>query len=165
MENTTKKKKEEDSKLKDKVLFVNRTAKVVKGGRRFGFSALVIVGDENGSVGCGFAKANELSDAIRKSEEMARHNMITFEQEDGTIPHEIFVKSDGVTLLLKPAPEGTGIVAGSKVRAILESAGVRNIIAKMYGSCNPVNQVYATFKALKMLRNRKETLQMRGVAC
>jgi small subunit ribosomal protein S5 len=153
-----------EEELEEKVLFVNRCAKVVKGGRKFSFSALILVGDRNGHVGYGFAKANELTDAIRKGGEAARKSLISFEMEGTTIPHEIMVDFDGAKLLLKPAPEGTGIVAGSRVRSILEFAGVRDVVAKSLGSNNPINQVKATFKALLELRNREKTMQMRGMA-
>jgi len=153
-----------DENFEEKVLFVNRCAKVVKGGRKFSFSALILVGDHNGRVGYGFAKANELTDAIRKGGEAARKNLITFEMEGTSIPHEIHVEYDGAMLLLRPAPEGTGIVAGSRVRAILEFAGVRDVVAKSLGSNNPINQVKATFKALSQLCNRQKTMEMRGMA-
>jgi small subunit ribosomal protein S5 len=153
-----------EESLEEKVLFVNRCSKVVKGGRKFSFSALILVGDHNGNVGYGFAKANELTDAIRKGGDAARKNLITFEMEGTTIPHEITVEFDGAILLLKPAPEGTGIVAGSRVRSILEFAGLRDVVAKSMGSNNPMNQVKATFKALTSLLNRQKTLQARGAA-
>jgi small subunit ribosomal protein S5 len=153
-----------EDNLEEKVLFVNRCAKVVKGGRKFSFSALILVGDHNGHVGYGFAKANELTDAIRKGGEAARKNLISFEMEGTTIPHEIIVEFDGAKLLLKPAPEGTGIVAGSRVRSILEFAGLRDVVAKSIGSNNPINQVKATFKALLQLCNRQKVEQMRGAA-
>lgn len=147
--------------LVEKVLFVNRCAKVVKGGRKFSFSALILVGNGDGKVGFGFAKANELTDAIKKGGELARKNLITFEREGTTIPHEILVHFDGAILLLKPAKEGTGIVAGSKVRAVLEAAGVKDVVAKSSGSNNPINQTRATFKALQSLKSRKEIMGMR----
>ncbi|MCH9608716.1 MAG: 30S ribosomal protein S5 [Chlamydiales bacterium] len=156
--------KQKSDDLDEKVLFVNRCSKVVKGGRKFSFSALILIGDRKGRVGYGFAKANELTDAIRKGGEAARKNLMTFEMENTTIPHEVFVDYDGSKLLLKPAPEGSGVVAGSRVRSILEFAGVRDVVAKSLGSNNPLNQVKAAFKALESLRNRKETLEMRGVA-
>lgn len=151
-----------EESLEEKVLFVNRCSKVVKGGRKFSFSALILVGDHNGRVGYGFAKANELTDAIRKGGEAARKNLISFEMEGTTIPHEVLVDYDGATLLLKPAPAGSGVVAGSRVRSILEFAGVRDVVAKSIGSNNPINQVKATFKALLSLRSRKATMEMRG---
>lgn len=151
----------EDS-LEEKVLFVNRCSKVVKGGRKFSFSALILVGDGAGNIGYGFAKANELTDAIRKGGLLARKNMVTFEREGSTIPHEIEVDYDGARLLMRPAPEGTGVVAGSKVRAILVAAGLKDVVAKNLGSNNPINQVKATFKALLSLRNRKEVMKLRS---
>ncbi|MCP5469688.1 MAG: 30S ribosomal protein S5 [Chlamydiales bacterium] len=153
-----------DDGLEEKVLFVNRCSKVVKGGRKFSFSALILVGDQNGSVGYGFAKANELTDAIRKGGEAARKNMVTFEMEGVTIPHEVLVDYDGARLLLKPAPDGTGVVAGSRVRSILEFAGLRDVVAKNLGSNNPINQVKATFKALLKLRNKKRRMELRGIS-
>ncbi|MCH9627629.1 MAG: 30S ribosomal protein S5 [Chlamydiales bacterium] len=153
-----------DDNLEEKVLFVNRCSKVVKGGRKFSFSALILVGDHNGRVGFGFAKANELTDAIRKGGEAARKNMITFEMNGTTIPHEVLVDYDGAKLLLKPAPEGSGVVAGSRIRSILEFAGLRDVVAKSIGSNNPINQVKATFKALLQLRSREAALAIRGQA-
>lgn len=153
----------EDSGLEEKVLHINRCAKVVKGGRKFSFSALMLVGDGKGKVGYGFAKANELSEAIQKGRDLARKNMIRFEMVQGTIPHEVVVQWDGVRLLLKPAGEGTGVIAGSVVRSILEAAGVRDIVAKNLGGNNPINQVKATFKALGMLMNREEIFKLRGL--
>ncbi len=155
--------KNEDN-LEEKVLFVNRCSKVVKGGRKFSFSALILVGDHNGRVGFGFAKANELTDAIRKGGEAARKNLITFEMEGTTIPHEVLVDFDGAKLLLKPSREGSGVVAGSRIRSILEFAGVRDVVAKSIGSNNPINQVKATFKALCQLRSRQEALKIRGLS-
>jgi len=149
--------------LEEKVLFINRCSKVVKGGRKFSFSALILVGDGEGHVGYGFAKANEVSDAIRKGSEAAKKNIITFEMEKATIPHEVIYTWDGAKVLLKPAPEGTGVIAGSKVRAVLELAGVRDVVAKSLGSNNPLNLVIATFKALMSLQNKAELLEMRGI--
>ncbi|MCH9610435.1 MAG: 30S ribosomal protein S5 [Chlamydiales bacterium] len=153
-----------DDGLEEKVLFVNRCSKVVKGGRKFSFSALILVGDRKGKVGFGFAKANELTDAIRKGGESARKNMISFEVDGDTIPHEVFVDYDGAQLLMKPAPDGKGVVAGSRVRSILEYAGLRNVVAKSMGSNNPINQVKATFKALSSLRNKKQMMELRGMS-
>lgn len=155
------KKRDDKSNLEEKVLYVNRCSKVTTGGRKFSFSALILVGDCNGQVGYGFAKANELTDAIQKGGEAARKNLMTFEMEGTTIPHEILVNCDGAKLLLKPARPGTGVVAGSRVRSVLELAGIKDIVAKSLGSRNPFNQVKATFKALSELRNRKKTLAMR----
>ncbi len=155
--------KQNHDELEEKVLYINRCAKVVKGGRKFSFSALILVGDENGHVGFGFAKANEVSDAIKKGTEVARKNVFSFEMDGDTIPHEIYVEWDGAKLLLKPAPDGTGVVAGSKVRAVLELAGIKNVVAKSQGSNNPLNQVRATVIALKKLRNKHKCLEQRGV--
>ena len=152
------------SEFDEKVLYINRCSKVVKGGRKFSFSALVIIGDGQGHIGFGFAKANEVSDAIRKGTEAARKNVMTFEMEGRTIPHEIDVEWDGSRILLKPAREGTGVIAGSKVRSVLELGGVKDIVAKSYGSNNPLNQVRATLKALSSLKNRQECLEIRGLA-
>lgn len=152
------------SEYDEKVLYINRCSKVVKGGRKFSFSALILVGDGKGNVGFGFAKANEVSDAIRKGGEAARKNVFGFEMEGTTIPHEITVEWDGAKVMLKPAPEGTGVIAGSKVRAVLELGGVKNVVAKSFGSNNPLNQVRATIRALGMLRNRLKSLQNRGLA-
>ncbi len=152
------------SEFEEKVLYINRCSKVVKGGRKFSFSALVIIGDGQGHIGFGFAKANEVSDAIRKGTEAARKNVMTFEMEGRTIPHEIEVEWDGSRILLKPAREGTGVIAGSKVRSVLELGGLKDIVAKSYGSNNPLNQVRATLKALSSLKNRHECLAIRGLA-
>jgi len=156
--------KKENDQFEEKVLFVNRCSKVVKGGRKFSFAALILVGNGAGKIGIGFAKANELTDAIRKGGESARKDLVEFEMVGSTIPHEIEVDYDGARVLLKPAPEGTGVVAGSRVRSILEYAGYKNVVAKSMGSNNPLNQVKATFKALSKLKNRKKILASRGVA-
>jgi small subunit ribosomal protein S5 len=162
--NTDSSKKEKaNSDLTEKVLYVNRCAKVVKGGRKFSFSALILVGDNKGRVGYGFAKANELTDAIRKGGEAARKNMVSCPMEGTTIPHEITIHWDGATVFLKPAPAGTGVIAGSKVRAILELAGIKDVMAKNLGSSNPINQVKATFQAIGQLATRDELRQRRGL--
>ena len=153
-----------ESDLEEKVLYINRCAKVVKGGRKFSFSALVLVGDNNGQVGYGFAKANELTDAIRKAGQVARKDLLTVTMHGTTIPHEVQVKWDGALILLKPAKEGTGVIAGSMVRSILEFAGIKDVMAKSIGSNNPLNQVHATFEALKQLNSREEIAHSRGVA-
>ena len=157
-------KEPEKKEFEEKVIFVNRCAKVLKGGRKFSFSALVVVGNENGLVGYGFAKANELTDSIRKAREDAHKNIITFVRNGSTIPHEVHSKKDGVRILIKPAPEGAGVIAGPKIRAVLELAGVKDAVAKSLGSSNPVNMIRATFKALQSLRSRDEVLKNRGVA-
>lgn len=157
MAKAPKSKRQEDfgTEFEEKVLYINRCSKVVKGGRKFSFSALILIGDGQGHIGYGFAKANEVSDAIRKGSEAARKNVFSIEMEGSTIPHEVYVEWDGAKVLLKPAPSGTGIVAGSKVRSVLEMGGVKDIIAKNLGSNNPLNQVKATFKALMQLKNRE----------
>lgn len=152
--------KQSSNELQEKVLFINRCSKVVKGGRKFSFSALILVGDGK-RVGYGFAKANELTDAIRKGGENARQNLMEVEMEGTTIPHEIGVKWDGVEILFKPAPEGSGVIAGSMVRSVLEMAGIKDVMAKNLGGNNPINQVKATFKALKTLRARESIREVR----
>jgi small subunit ribosomal protein S5 len=161
--NDRKRRDKPKDNLEEKVLYINRCAKVVKGGRKFSFSALILVGDSNGNIGFGFAKANEVSDAIRKGTETARKNIFSFETKNNTIPHEVSVEWDGAQLLLKPAPEGTGVVAGSKVRSVLELAGIKDVVAKSQGSNNPLNQIRATLIALKKLRNPKKCLEERGL--
>ena len=161
--NSEQRKEKVSSEFTEKVLYINRCSKVVKGGRKFSFSALILVGDGKGRVGYGFAKANELTDAIRKGGESARKNLKSYPREGNTIPHEVIADWDGARLLLKPAPDGAGVIAGSKPRAVLEMAGFKDVMAKSLGSSNPVNQVKATFKALSMLHSRKMIKQMRGV--
>ena len=158
------KKDKVNSDITEKVLHINRCSKVVKGGRKFSFSALILVHDTSGSVGIGFAKANELTDAIRKGGESARKNMKRYPMEGTTIPHEVLMKSDGALLLLKPAPEGTGVKAGSKVRTILEAVGLKDVVAKSLGSANPINLVLATIKALSQLKTRENIAATRGAA-
>ncbi|MDP1879936.1 MAG: 30S ribosomal protein S5 [Parachlamydiaceae bacterium] len=155
-------KKEKDDELTVKVMYINRCSKVVKGGRKFSFSALIVVGNGKGKVGCGFGKGNELTDAISKGEDAARKNIITCAFEGTTIPYEMTSRCDGATLLFKPAPPGTGIIAGTKPGAVLELAGYKDVMIKNLGARNPVNQVYAAFKALKQFIPREEVMQMRG---
>jgi small subunit ribosomal protein S5 len=159
-QNQSKEKPQSD--FEEKVLYINRCSKVVKGGRKFSFSALILVGDGKGKIGYGFAKANELTDAIRKGGEAAKKNMMSFAREGTTIPHEVIVSWDGAQILLRPAPEGSGVIAGSKVRSVLEMAGIKDVMAKSLGSSNPINQVKATFKALDELTNRNEIKSLRG---
>lgn len=152
-----------DDGLVEKVIFINRSSKVVKGGRRFNFSALIVVGDKNGKVGLGLGKANEVAEAIRKGNEVARRKMITVAIGQTTIPHQVLSDFDGARVLLRPATEGTGVIAGKTVRAVLESAGLRNILTKSLGSRNPANVAKATITALQQLRHREEILGKRGV--
>jgi small subunit ribosomal protein S5 len=158
-----RKKEEASSEYEEKVIYINRCSKVVKGGRKFSFSALILVGDGAGRIGLGFAKANEVSDAIRKGSEAARKNVFSFELDGTTIPHEILVNWDGARVMLKPAKKGRGIIAGSKVRAVLELGGVKDVVAKSFGSNNPINQTKAAARALMLLKSRKTSLEMRGI--
>ena len=148
--------------LKEKVVAINRVAKVVKGGRNFRFSALVVVGDENGHVGAGNGKSTEVPEAIKKAIEDAKKNMIEVSRLDTTIPHEIIGVAGAGRVLLKPASEGTGVIAGGAVRPILELAGVKDIRTKILGSNNPGNVVRATMKALSELRTAEQIAEIRG---
>jgi small subunit ribosomal protein S5 len=146
----------------EKVVFVNRCAKVVKGGRRFSFSALLVVGDNKGKVGVGFGKAREVAEAIRKATENAKKNLHSYHIGPSTIPHEVTGAFGGGKVLLRPASLGTGLIAGGGVRAVLEAAGVKDILAKSMGSSNPANVVKATVDALARLRTRSQILEARG---
>ena len=148
--------------LRDKVVYVNRTAKVVKGGRRFGFAALVVVGDGNGHVGYGLGKAKEVIEAIRKGKEAAKKNIVEVPLDDRTIPHDIVVKYGAAKILMKPAPEGHGVIAGSTVRAVMEVAGIDNIVTKLLGTTNPHNVVKAVFRAFNTMKTAEEFAEERG---
>jgi small subunit ribosomal protein S5 len=153
----------QQQELTEKVVFINRSAKVVKGGRRFNFSALVVVGDKRGKVGVGLGKAGEVADAIRKGGELARTQMVGVSLKDATIPHEVFSHFCGAKVLLRPASPGTGIIAGKTVRAVLESAGVKDVLSKSLGSKNASNVVKATLQALLSLRLREDIYSGRGL--
>lgn len=152
------------SEFEDKVVHINRCAKVVKGGRRFSFSALVVVGNKNGKIGVGLGKAKEVSEAIRKGTEAAQRNLVEVYVQDGTISHDIEVKFGATRILLMPAAPGTGVIAGAAARAVLELAGVRNILTKIHGSSNPSTVVYACIEGLKAQKNKQACAILRGNA-
>jgi small subunit ribosomal protein S5 len=153
-----------DIELKDRLVTINRVTKVTKGGRTFSFSAIVVVGNEAGVVGHGLGKAKEVTEAISKAVEDAKKNLITVPIVNNTLPHEVIGKADGGHIFMKPASEGTGVIAGGAMRAVLESAGIHNVLAKSKGSSNPHNVVKATFDALAQLKDANAIARKRGVS-
>jgi small subunit ribosomal protein S5 len=158
-----KRTKVEGIDISDKVVVINRVAKVVKGGRRFSFNALSVIGDNDGHIGVGFGKANDVPDAIDKSKEDAKKNLYRVNLSKNTIPHEVIGKYKSATVIMKPAAPGTGIIAGASVRAVVEKAGISDILTKAQGSRNPINLVKATLDGLLQLRSLKEAATIREI--
>jgi small subunit ribosomal protein S5 len=152
------------NEMVEKVVFINRSAKVVKGGRRFSFSALVVVGDKKGRVGLGLGKAAEVAEAIRKGGEVARSSMVPVSLQGATLPHEIYYEFGGAKIMLRPASPGTGVIAGKTVRSVLEAAGLKDVLSKSLGSSNAANVVKATLGALQQLRLREDIFKGRGLS-
>ena len=159
----SRKHQDADNALNETIVCINRSSKTVKGGRNFSFGAMVVVGDGKGRVGYGYGKANEVSDAIAKGSEIAKKNILTVPMNGGTVPHRAECKYCGAKVMLRPASEGTGLIAGGAMRAVLNLAGVNDILAKSLGSNNPVNVVKATFKAIESLCSHDDALAKRGV--
>ncbi|MCE2754878.1 MAG: 30S ribosomal protein S5 [Ignavibacteriae bacterium] len=164
MEDAVSKVRVSELDLKDKLVYVGRTAKVVKGGRRFNFTALVVVGDGNGHVGYGLGKAGEVVDAVSKATNAAKNNIVKVQLQNTTIPHEVLAKFGAASVLIKPATAGTGVIAGGGVRAVLELAGVQDVLTKSMGSSNPHNTVKATVRALTMLEDAQSAANRRGIS-
>lgn len=162
-ERTTDRSSAQRGDTTEKVVFINRCAKVVKGGRRFSFSALIVAGDHDGKVGVGFGKANEVAEAIRKASDAAKKSMEKVSLHENTIPHETIGEFGGGRVLLRPASPGTGVIAGGGVRAVVEAAGIKDVLAKSLGSSNHANVVKATVEALRNLRRRDEIFRARGI--
>lgn len=161
--NTSRDSRDTIAGFEDRVVCVNRSTKVVKGGKNFSFGALVVIGDHKGQIGVGFGKANEVADAIKKAGQKAQKNIITVPLRDSTLPHPVTAKFGSAKVMMRPASDGTGIIAGGAMRTVLELAGVRNVLAKSLGSSNPINVVQATLAGIEKLRTREDVLQQRDI--